>query len=176
MSSLGLDETLEAASAAEPADRISYRDAIAGFGTQAVEPMSGWTHDERLGAFAVRLLERLAGRSDAFIASTAALNEAIRSGASPAIRDDARDALERLGATIIKPARRRSRATGESPIGSQESLVAAIGRCTHGRGPREARRSARSCGQSSNEVTSGRAGDGTRARICVPSRIFATGA
>jgi hypothetical protein len=54
-----LDAALEAAAAADPGNRIEYRDAIAAFGGAAVEAMTEWLGDPRLAAFAIRVLERI---------------------------------------------------------------------------------------------------------------------
>lgn len=55
-----LDELLEAASAAGPGKRIEYRDRIADFGARAIPSLKVWLPDARLGAFAVRTLEKIA--------------------------------------------------------------------------------------------------------------------
>lgn len=59
-----LDEVLNAAEAASPGERIEFRDRIAAFGAQAIPPLGRWLLDPRLGAFAVRTLERI-GRDTA---------------------------------------------------------------------------------------------------------------
>jgi hypothetical protein len=56
-----LDELLEAAEAAAPGDRIEFRDRIAAYGALAVPSLRDWLPDARLGAFAVRTLEKIAG-------------------------------------------------------------------------------------------------------------------
>ena len=52
-------ELLEEASAAEPADRITYRDRIAAFGEPAIEPLLGWIADGRHSAFTVAVIEAI---------------------------------------------------------------------------------------------------------------------
>lgn len=59
-----LEELLEAASQAEPGTRITFRDRIAAHGTDAIEPMERWLADRTLGAFAVRVLARIAKGGD----------------------------------------------------------------------------------------------------------------
>ena len=58
-----LEGLLKAAKAASPADRIDFRDSIAAHGALAVPPMTAWLGDARLGAFAVRVLSRIAEES-----------------------------------------------------------------------------------------------------------------
>ncbi|MBA2382262.1 MAG: hypothetical protein H0V73_09150 [Chloroflexi bacterium] len=52
-----LDAVLSAASAAEPSERIEFRDPIAAHGENAIEAMTEWLGDSRLAAFAIRVLE-----------------------------------------------------------------------------------------------------------------------
>ena len=54
-----LKELLQAASEAEPADRITYRDRIAAFGEPAIEPLLGWIADGRHPAFAITVIEAI---------------------------------------------------------------------------------------------------------------------
>jgi hypothetical protein len=66
---VGLSSLLEMARLAGPADRIEYRDAIAGHGAEAIGPMSRWVRDAGLGAFAVRVLRGITdqGHGDAVV-------------------------------------------------------------------------------------------------------------
>ena len=59
-----LDDVLRAAREAGPSDRIGFRDQLAAFGEDVVEPMAQWLTEPRLGAFAVRVLEQV-GRDPA---------------------------------------------------------------------------------------------------------------
>jgi hypothetical protein len=56
-----VDALLAAARAAGPGDRIAFRDPIAAFGLRAIRPLGDWLSDPKLGAFAVRALEKIAG-------------------------------------------------------------------------------------------------------------------
>src|SRR5689334_15782906 len=58
-----LDQLLAQARSAEPDVRIQLRDAIAAHGEAAIEAMTEWIDDPTLGAFAIRVLHRLAGDS-----------------------------------------------------------------------------------------------------------------
>lgn len=55
-----LDQLLEAAKAAGPGERIEFRDRIAAHGARAMPSLRHWLLDPRLGAFAVRTLEKIA--------------------------------------------------------------------------------------------------------------------
>ncbi len=55
-----LQDLLEAAKASNPGERIQLRDSIAAHGARAIPAMTGWFEDARLGAFAVRVLARIA--------------------------------------------------------------------------------------------------------------------
>lgn len=91
---------LRAAREATPSDRIGYRDPIAAFGLDAIETMGAWLEDPRLGAFAVRVLERMAGNADHRQASIGRLVSGRAVAATPTIAQDIADALGRLGAPV----------------------------------------------------------------------------
>jgi hypothetical protein len=55
-----LDQLLVAAGEADGSDRIKFRDAIAEYGDRAIPAMIRWLPNARLGAFAVRVLLRIA--------------------------------------------------------------------------------------------------------------------
>lgn len=55
-----LDQLLKAARAADPGVRIQYRDPIAAHGASAIPELRRWLADDRLSAFAVRTLEKIA--------------------------------------------------------------------------------------------------------------------
>jgi hypothetical protein len=88
--------------------------------------MAAWLVDPRLGAFAVRVLERLARRPESRDAAIAALARAESVAPSDAVRSDARDALRRLGAMTIAPMRRRP--TGRIPTAPREGKPGVEGR------------------------------------------------
>lgn len=93
----GLPDLLQAASQASPADRIVFRDRIADFGENAIAPMSEWLADARLGAFAVRVLERI-GREPSLRQSVVmALTAGQEVAGTPRIAADIDDALDRMG-------------------------------------------------------------------------------
>lgn len=91
-----LGTLLKRAAAASPNDRIGFRQPIAAHGAAAVPMMAQWLSDQRLGAFAVRVLEVIAAqgvRKDA----VAALAEGRWSAGSEGIRSDVENALAGLG-------------------------------------------------------------------------------
>ena len=53
-----LTALLAQARSARPDRRIELRDPIAGFGRRAIQEISGWIDDPKLGAFAVRVVVR----------------------------------------------------------------------------------------------------------------------
>jgi hypothetical protein len=55
-----LDQLLDLARTADPGQRIDLRDAIASHGSDAIPSMKVWLAEPRLGAFAARVLERIA--------------------------------------------------------------------------------------------------------------------
>lgn len=94
------DQLLEAAGAAGPGARIEFRDPIAAHGALAIPQLREWLADPRLGAFAVRTLEMIAGdpanrravlEAFASLDSTAAIESAGR---------DVADALARMKGTV----------------------------------------------------------------------------
>ena len=91
-----LDELLAKAAEASPSDRITFRDAIAGFGADAIVALEPWLSDQRLAAFAVRTIGRAAA-TDSDLAV-----RVLRAGYSSApdkhLRSDIGDELRRLGA------------------------------------------------------------------------------
>ena len=91
-----LDQLLEAASAAGPGVRIQYRDPIAAHGASAIPRLRRWLADERLSAFAVRTLEKVAVAP----ANRRAVLEALGSLDSRAVsewtRRDVTDAMSRI--------------------------------------------------------------------------------
>src|SRR5687768_13572881 len=57
----GLEQLLDEAREASPSTRLpEYRDVIAAFGGDAVEPLATWLNEPVLAAFAIRSLERIA--------------------------------------------------------------------------------------------------------------------
>ena len=58
-----LNQLLKAASAADPGVRIQFRDPIAAHGASAIPQLRRWLADDRLSAFAVRTLEKIAVES-----------------------------------------------------------------------------------------------------------------
>jgi hypothetical protein len=59
MNAAALGEVLAAAADADPATRIEFRDPIAAHGDDAIEAMTDWLADERLAAFAIRVLMKI---------------------------------------------------------------------------------------------------------------------
>jgi hypothetical protein len=100
-----LESALEAARGADPASRILLRDRIAAHGEAAIGPMTLWAVDRRLGAFAVRVLERIGADPASHEAVVAALVAVERPKLAPEVARDVVDALSRL--SPIRAPRRR---------------------------------------------------------------------
>ncbi len=109
----GLKNLLASAAAASPGDRISYRDRIAGVGADAIAPMSEWLADARLGAFAVRVLERIGQEPDSREDVVRALLAGRDQAGTPRITTDINDALDRMG--VRQAASGRARGTASRP-------------------------------------------------------------
>jgi hypothetical protein len=121
---------LERARAAGPADRISLRDPIAAHGDRAIGTMVEWLHDERLAAFAVRVLEAIARSAGDGAEERAAVCDALwavdRDTVPEPLARDIGQALANLGAS--KPRAPRRRATGASaPARSRAAKPPAAG-------------------------------------------------
>jgi hypothetical protein len=101
-----LGKLLREAAAADAMTRIEFRDRIAAFGVRAIPRLEPWLSDPRLGAFAVRTIERAAAVPDAALVAKAALERADTSGP---VRDDVEAALARLGGRARPPASPKSR-------------------------------------------------------------------
>jgi hypothetical protein len=91
--SRGLSELLVAARAASPTDRIGFRDQVAAYGADAIAAMGDWLRDERLCAFAVRVVAKAAGLAPAEARS--ALTLALAKSPSSCQRD-AGEALQQI--------------------------------------------------------------------------------
>lgn len=116
---MDLDEVLAAAREAPPGRRIEYRDALVAFGPEVIARISPWLTDARLGAFAVRVLDRVGLRSAERSAVIEVLVDARDQAGSDAIRGDIDDAVGRLG-RLIQPGRVRGArvSVGTRPIGT----------------------------------------------------------
>jgi hypothetical protein len=93
---------LQSAREATPSQRISFRDQLASFGEDALEPMAQWLTEPRLGAFAVRVLERIAREPATRSQAIRTLQEGRGSAGSPSIAGDVVEALGRLGAPVVE--------------------------------------------------------------------------
>lgn len=96
---MALDDALSAARAASKADRIVWRDEIAAYGQTAIPAMRGWLADADLGAFAIRVLDRIAQRPDDRRAAVEAVAAVDRVDISPAVARDIADFLGRHSPT-----------------------------------------------------------------------------
>lgn len=92
----GLDQLLEAASAADPSVRIQFRDPIAAHGTAAIPRLRVWLVDARLSAFAVRTLEKIAADPPNRRAVLDALGSLDPQAVSEWTRRDVADAVTRI--------------------------------------------------------------------------------
>jgi len=88
-----LDELLGAASNANRLDRISWRDPIAAHGRLAIPVMRQWLSDGELGAFAVRVLGKIAERPTDRPSAIEALESMDVKTSNPAVASDVRAAL-----------------------------------------------------------------------------------
>ena len=89
-----LRRLLQAADSAGPHERIRYRDPIARHGPAAIEAMTPWLVDRRLGAFAVRVITRVGENGDPDHAVT--VLRRWRTKAPPFVQSDINAALRRL--------------------------------------------------------------------------------
>jgi hypothetical protein len=94
----GLDELLDYVRRADRTTRIEHRNAIAAYGDQAIDPMVEWLDDREFGAFAVRVLERIAAVEGARKQVIDALAAALPDAPSVPIAGDIQAALTHLGA------------------------------------------------------------------------------
>lgn len=114
-----LNELLADARDAAPATRIELRDPIANFGTLAVDAMTDWLGDERLAAFAIRVLERI-GQDHANQGAVLDVFEAVdRDELPPHLASDLDQALAKLGQPRAAPRAGPRSATVSRPIGLQ---------------------------------------------------------
>lgn len=91
-----LDQLLEAASAADPSERIQFRDPIAAHGASAIPQLRRWLVDARLSAFAVRTLEKIAADPPNRRAVLDALRSVDARAVSEWTRRDVADAVARI--------------------------------------------------------------------------------
>ena len=107
-----LDQLLEAASAADPGVRIEFRDPIAARGAPAIPRLRRWLADPRLGAFAVRTLEKIAVDPASRRAVLEAFGSLDSRAVSKATVRDVADSVARIKGTVRRlgdaptPARR----------------------------------------------------------------------
>ena len=113
-----LDRLLNAASAADAMTRIDYRDRIAAFGVAAINRLEPWLSDSRLGAFAVRTIERAAAVPGAAVAAGLVFE---RSHPNSPVRDDIEAAWARLGGRPRSATGSTTR-TGSSPRSDTQLL------------------------------------------------------
>ena len=97
-----LDDLLVAASKAERQDRIAWRDPLAAHGLQAIPVMRLWLATPELGAFAVRVLEKIADQPPCRLAAIDALGSIDQSAASAPVMRDVLDVLARLDQSRTK--------------------------------------------------------------------------
>jgi hypothetical protein len=120
MSIQQLEELLVVASEAGPETRIEHRDAVASFGPAAIAPMCAWASDPRLGAFAVRVLGRIA-QDDAQVETVMASLQQVVPPSDAVARD-----ISAL--TIQLQAQIEARRTAAAHRVIQEELLAAANR------------------------------------------------
>ncbi len=91
-----LAKLLDEARSADPGNRITFRDSIAAYGRNAVPTMTAWLADPRLGAFAVRVLQRIASEPEARADVVRALRSADSSRLAEVVARDIASALDQL--------------------------------------------------------------------------------
>ncbi len=103
-----LDDLLDAAAKADKLDRISWRDPIAAYGSGAIPTMQEWLTNPELGAFAVRVLEKIAERPGDRSLVVDALDSVNPAAVNATVANDIVGARERL----IGPENQRSGTSG----------------------------------------------------------------
>lgn len=99
-----LDELFDQAQRASRGDRIDFRDPIASHGTDGLPRLAAWLHDERLGLFAARTIERIAKDHRDVVLQALRIDP----DAMPEIvRREVEAMIERLEPTPRRPARRQ---------------------------------------------------------------------
>lgn len=106
---------LSAAEAADPGERIEFRDSIAAFGRESIAPMTSWLGDRRLGAFAVRVLLRIGEQQQHAIAVLDALQSADRYTLTDPLSRDVSDAIARIESSVGTAGSRRARRPRREP-------------------------------------------------------------
>jgi hypothetical protein len=91
-----LEALLSAAAAAAPGERIAFRDLIAAYGRDAIPPMASWVGDQRLGAFALRVLSKIGREPHHMHAVRVALHALEPDSLIDAVARDVRDAIAGL--------------------------------------------------------------------------------
>ena len=92
-----VEEILNAAASAGPGERIEYRDRIAAYGAAAIPPLREWLRDERLSAFAIRTLLKIAEEPAARPEVVDALHSVDLPTVSTTTANDLVDAMTALG-------------------------------------------------------------------------------
>jgi hypothetical protein len=104
-----LDKLLLDVRKADRQVRIELRDAVAAYGSAAIEPMVSWIPDAEFSRFAVRVLEKIAQTDWLHDAAIAALQAGHAAAPTPEIASDVEETLLRLGTKVRKtPARKRA--------------------------------------------------------------------
>jgi len=109
---LGLKALLSAAAAAEPGERIEFRDSIVAFGRESIAPMASWLGDRRLGGFAVRVLVRIGEEPQYANVVLDVLQSIDRDTLTDPLSRDVSDAVGRIksyGRTVWSPGAQRAR-------------------------------------------------------------------
>ncbi len=110
-----IDRLIDAARAASPMDRVTYRDPIVSYGTEGLPALIQMANDG-LGAFAVRTITKV-GETSAKYEAAEALRQIDRSRVSAAVSNDIDEALARLAP---REAARKSRpSAGATPVAGQ---------------------------------------------------------
>jgi len=118
-----LDAIIAEAYAASGSNRIEYRDRIAAFDGEAIERIRPWLMDPDRGAFAVRVLGKIADLGCLSEASKA-LREALAADVKASVRTDIERELVRLGVAHKPPrAAREAVAAYGGAIMSVDELV-----------------------------------------------------
>lgn len=115
-----LEELLDEARESSPATRLpEYRDAIAAYGAEAIEPLAMWLVEPILAAFAIRTLERVVALDPKTRPEVVGVMATLDRATLPdPIRRDLAEALRRFGVDPNKPRSKASSVRAGQPLGS----------------------------------------------------------
>lgn len=169
-----LDQILAEVSRAGRADRISYRDRVAAFGTDAILALEPWLADRELTAFAIRTIGRAASSDQPLAVKV--LRDALATADNPAVCADLREELRRLGVNASgQAATSRSKQKPVARNRTETDATAALGDLVRGRVYKRSELHASGLGGNVQKGISYPAGGEHVLLFSNPSRISETG-